>query len=199
MSDQSEFGMDDDSLTPAERMAFESLPAEQEPSRLLEERTVKALRQRGLLSRPGATAADGPPRVHAGVTRVWRIGAAIAAAILLFASGLSVGQIIGARQTTDAVEAALGSPQLQEAMRVQRTGSDYVAALAALAESTSSEDSLANAQGVEVALTALWAAANEIVRLAPEDPLAAKILLEFDRARLSEQSGGPASELVIWN
>jgi hypothetical protein len=84
-------------------------------------------------------------------------------------------------------------------MRVQRTGTDYVSALAALAEQTPDGDSAAAAQGVEVALTALWAAANEIVRLAPEDPLAARILVEFERARLQEEPGGPAHELVIWN
>jgi hypothetical protein len=39
----------DDELTPREREALKALPRERMPGRLLEERTVQALRQRGLL------------------------------------------------------------------------------------------------------------------------------------------------------
>ncbi len=199
MSDELKFGRDDEQLSESERHAFETLERDRTPGRLLEERTVRALRERGLLATADVVStAGGGPRERR-FRGAWGAAAAIAAAILLFASGISVGQVIGARQTTDAVEAALGSPELRDAMRVQRTGTDYVSALAALAEQTPDGDSAAAAQGVEVALTALWAAANEIVRLAPEDPLAARILVEFERARLQEEPGGPAHELVIWN
>ena len=202
MNDEQDFGQEDERLTEAERTAFAALEREHEPGRLLEERTVKALRERGLLASTESRLASRPDSHttwRVGLGGAWKLAAAIAAAILLFGSGISVGQMIGARQTTVAVEAALGSPELRDAMRVQRAGTDYVAALAALAERSASDDSAAAAQGVEVALTALWAAANEIVRLAPEDPLAARILVEFERARLQEQTDGPAHELVIWN
>jgi hypothetical protein len=36
-------------LTPQEQAAFDALPREADPGRLLEERTVQALRERGLL------------------------------------------------------------------------------------------------------------------------------------------------------
>ena len=45
--------MDDNELTPAERELFAALPREREPGRLLEERTVRALREQGLLKAPG--------------------------------------------------------------------------------------------------------------------------------------------------
>jgi hypothetical protein len=53
-----------------------------------------------------------------------------------------------------------------------------VAALEALADF----DGVAadSGQALEVALTALWAASNEIVRMAPDDPLAARILQGFE-------------------
>ena len=44
--------MHDDDLSPDERAAFEALPRERDPGRMLEERTVQALRARGLLAPP---------------------------------------------------------------------------------------------------------------------------------------------------
>ena len=49
---------------------------------------------------------------------------------------------------------------------------------------------------VEVALTALWAAANEIVRLAPDDPLAARILQGF-QARAQVMNRYEASNQLL--
>lgn len=180
-------------LTAEERAAFEALPRETDPGQLLEERTVRALRDEGLLA-TGSGRAPGPPLVGE-VPRGrpwWRSAAAIAAGVALFAGGLSVGQMLGARQTADAFHTVFEDSDTRLASQLQRAGSDYVAALAALsaAESHAAADS---GQALEVALTALWAAANEIVRLAPDDPLAARILQGFQaRAELEgeSQSGG---------
>lgn len=172
-------------LTSAEREALAGLTREGDPGRLLEERTVRALRAEGLLAEPtGKRAAE--RSVGAVVRRHlrWRSVAAAAAGVALFAGGLSVGQALGARQTVDAFHTVFEDGDARLASELQRAGSDYVAALAALAES---EDRAAadSGQALEVALTALWAAANEIVRLAPDDPLAARILQGF-QARIEE-------------
>ena len=92
MSDQRPHG-GDERLTDAERRALDALPSEKAPGRLLEERTVAALRERGLL----ASAPHGSERPARGSRRgaTWQWVAAAAAAVLLFASGVSVGQMIG--------------------------------------------------------------------------------------------------------
>jgi hypothetical protein len=74
--------MTEDELTPAEREALRALPREAQPGDLLEERTVRALREAGLLGRrrPGR----------------WRpqfiYPAAAAACVLFFVAGFAVGQ-----------------------------------------------------------------------------------------------------------
>jgi hypothetical protein len=108
----------------------------------------------------------------------WRSAAAIAAGIALFAGGMSIGQMLGSRQTAEAFQTVFEEGDVRLASQVQRAGSEYVAALEALADvDGAAADS---GQALEVALTALWAAANEIVRLAPDDPLAARILQGFE-------------------
>ena len=74
--------MSENELTPEERDAFGALPREREPSRLLEERTVAALRERSLLRRAGA----GP------ASRILRAGAA-AAAVAVFMGGFAAGRV----------------------------------------------------------------------------------------------------------
>jgi len=146
---------------PGELEWVAGLPKEREPGRLLEERTVRALRQRGLL-RP------------AGMHRAWWATAA-AAAIALFATGFAVGQrsSIGlASQLADGQQQAT----MQLAQQVQRTGSAYVAALAALARVSGGVDTSAVEQGREAARSALYAAATEFASLVPSDPVASQIL-----------------------
>lgn len=183
-------------LTAAEREALAGLPRERDPGRLLEERVVRALRGEGILASRGARTADTsygrPSRGHSW----WRAAAAAAAAVALFAGGLSVGQAMGARQTVDAFQTVFEEGDALLAARVQRAGSDYVASLVALSEA---DGKLVadTSQALEVALTALWAAANEIVRLAPDDPLSARILQGFEaRARAAEDPGRGGQLLV---
>jgi hypothetical protein len=184
-------------LTDAEREALAALPRERDPGQLLEERTVRALRDEGLLVAPSGGHPGSSPR-HADPhgRPWWRSAAAIAAGIALFAGGLSIGQTLGARQTADAFQTVFEEGDGRLASQVQRAGSDYVEALAALTESDG-RMAADSGQAVEVALMALWAAANEIVRLAPDDPLAARILQGFEaRAQEAGQYGAGGQLLV---
>ncbi|MDP2471239.1 MAG: hypothetical protein Q8W46_10250 [Candidatus Palauibacterales bacterium] len=184
-------------LTAAEREALDALPREREPGRLLEERTVRTLRDEGLLaSGPGRRVESASDSGMSTRRPWWRSAAAIAAGIALFAGGLSVGQVLGARQTADALQTVFVGRDARLASEVQRTGSDYVAALAALSE-VDFQQPADSGQALEVALTALWAAANEIVRLAPDDPLTARILQGFEARARESNDRGPGGQLLV--
>ncbi|MCL7960580.1 MAG: hypothetical protein M8861_10330 [marine benthic group bacterium] len=177
--------------------ALDRLPREREPGRMLEERTVRALREEGLIvSAAGSAEARPAARIDLRHRPWWRSAAAIAAGIALFAGGLSVGQMLGARQTADAFQTVFEDGDVLLAAQVQRAGSDYVAALAALsaADGGAAADT---SQALEVALTALWAAANEIVRLAPDDPVTARILQGFEAKAQESADYGAAGQLLV--
>jgi len=187
-------------LTLQERGAFGALPREREPDRMLEERTVNALRDEELLGAPDVArrSADGPPRRDERGRPWWMSVAAIAAGVALFAGGLSIGQALGARQTADAFQTVFEEGDMRLASQVQRAGSDYVAALAALVEADGGAAVAADTgQALEVALTALWAAANEIVRLAPDDPLTARILQGFEARAEESDDQGVGGQLLV--
>ena len=67
-------------------------------------------------------------------------------------------------------------------------------ALAQFADSTNNLP----AQGREVALAALYAAANEVLRLAPNDPMATEILRGFQRVTQQSAPQQGAQRLVVW-
>lgn len=164
-----------------------ALPRERETGGLLEERTVAALRKRGILT-------------HRRVRRLrsaWLAGG-IAASIALFASGVVVGQWLGSRATTSAVLAMQQSDPQRTAAQVQRAGSAYVGALQALAHLSDSTRTEVSLQGREVALTALHAAANEVIRIAPNDPIAAEILRGFQRVRQQQTSQPQQLRQIVW-
>lgn len=144
-------------LTPEERMAFERLPRASEPSRMLEERIVKSLREEGLLarstssgagcgsavqvgdggrergkSRGGGVATGGWAR-SAGIPP-WALAASVAASLVLFGCGVLLGHTVGARSTAETFLAVREQDANQLALRIQEAGSAYVAALAALSE-----------------------------------------------------------------
>lgn len=166
------------------------LPREALPSALLEERTVRELRKRGLLRRQRSLPVS------------WLAGS-VAASIALFASGVAVGQWLGTRNTISTVAeiASQTSTTAAAAAQVQETGTAYVQALEALVNSANqAQGQPSDPQAREVALTALHAAANEVVRLAPNDPVAAKILQGIEQAR--RQADPPterqASRQIVW-
>jgi len=110
-------------LTPAERAAFAALPRAAEISDVAEERTVQALRARGLL---GARRRPGPMR--------WlRRSLQLAAALTLFLGGLLVGRRLGPPRSPEAGSAAA------VALQVQRTGSSFVRALTLVSHETATD------------------------------------------------------------
>jgi len=102
-----------------------------------------------------------------------------AAAVLLFTGGVAVG-----RRWERPVQPVRDA--LAPAVEVQRTGTEYVAALHSLAERPDSPAT--QAQGREAALSVLYGAAHELVRLSPDDAGVGQILKTVSVTR----SGGPA-------
>ncbi|HEX6559484.1 MAG TPA: hypothetical protein VF021_08475 [Longimicrobiales bacterium] len=166
------------------------LPAEKAPGTLLEERTVRELRRRGLLRRKHS------------LPTAWLIGS-VAASLALFATGVVVGQYLGTRNTVGAIaELQQKNDAGAAAAQVQQTGSAYVQALEALVSTaqqnpTRTQDTR---QAREVALTALHAAANEVVRLAPNDPVVAKILqgIEQEKTQSQQRGGTTPKRQIVW-
>jgi hypothetical protein len=184
-------GHDEDELDPGLRARLAALPREQDPGRLLEERTVRALRERGMLQAPAA---------HGRVRRIpaaW-LGGAAAAGIALFAGGLVTGQWMGARATAGMVHAVQAADTRGAALAVQQTGTAYVEAMAHFAELSDSASHAQTAQGREVAARMLRAAADELVRIAPDDPLAAAVLAAFQRADSARTARSGEKQGVVW-
>ena len=182
---------DPNDLTPAERRACEALPREAEPPTGLEDRTVALLQARGVLAVPLRPLAAPTHRWHP----AWLVGA-LAASLALFASGIAVGQFLGARSATIAAAVGLGSSLAERTQQVQRTGSEYVAALSALLQETDTSDA-SRQRATEAALGALGAAAQEVFRLAPSDPLAAAVLRGLTERRRASQPPPPTRN-VVW-
>jgi len=178
-----------DELTPAERHAFQALPREAEPRKGLEDRTVALLQARGVLAVPFRAA---PRRWQP----AWLVGA-LAASVALFATGFAAGQYLGARTATIAAAVGLGGSIAERTQHVQRTGSEYVAALAALVQERDTSDLAARQQATQTALNALGAVAQEVARLAPDDPLAAAVLRGLTERRRAAQPPA-AQRAVVW-
>lgn len=148
----------DDELTAAERQALDALPRERQPSALLEERTVRALRERGLLRGRGSAWSRAP----------WR-AAATAAAIALFAAGTAFGQWLGARQAADTLAIVQQTDAMAAALQVQYAGTAYLDALAALVATANQAEPAAARQAREVAFAVYRGAADELDRLVSAD------------------------------
>jgi hypothetical protein len=176
----------DDELTPTERNAFATLRRNLESPRILEERIVSALRAEGLLARP-------KPRVE----RFPWLVAAVAAGAVLYLGGIATGQWLANRQTAGMLTTIEQNGAMQAAALVQQTGSAYAQAIAALGRVPVTADSQHLMQGREVALTALYAAANQVVRLAPDDPVVVRILQVLDRER-PDSGLSRTTRRVVW-
>lgn len=186
--------MHPDDLTEREREELNALPREARPRDGLEQRVVAALREEGLLLRPM------PLRLP--ISPAW-IGAAVAASLVLFVGGIALGGWIESRRTTDMlvkIHERDSQTAAAAAAAVQRTGSAYVAALTALASfaDTSGTPAPSVAEGREVAANALHAAASQMVRISPEDPLAVRILQGLDRAARRDTANADGSKLTVW-
>lgn len=101
----------------------------------------------------------------------------LAAAVLIFVSGVAVGR------TWDRSASAAPPPvqdPLATAAEVQRAGTEYVAAVAALRGEPRAE---IRDQGREAALSTLVGAAHEIARMSPGNESASQLLSTASRAR----------------
>lgn len=198
-----------DGPVPAElEAALRELPREREPGELLEERTVRAVRAAGVLQpagAPGPAGGDGHlgsrPGWHGGSFRVpaswWAAG--VAASLALFAGGVVTGQWLGGRQAADMLAAQQQATMQEMSALVEQTGSAYVNALSRLAESNAGAGTAGQSAAHEAALQILHQAANEVVRMAPDDPVAAKILQGFDHAALQQApADGERSRRIMW-
>ena len=201
---------DDIELTPDEKAAFDELPREASPSEFLEERIVGALREDGILrSASGSPARRGESHRH--LVRPWVVAtASMAASVMLFGSGVAVGQWMGTRSTERILLAVREQDNRLVAQRVQEAGSAYVHALAALAELRDSPATGARGgsrvspaqvaseiqQGGEAALGALYAAALELARVTPGDPDIARIQQILEERRFEPVSGSGVTKTV---
>jgi hypothetical protein len=183
-------GTEDEEMTPELRRQLDALPRERDPGRLLEERTVRALRERGLIE----TARAGG-RVRR-IPMAW-LGGAVAAGIALFAGGVAMGEWMGSRHTAQVVQAVQAQNERQAALLVQQTGSAYVQALGQMAAMSDSGQA-APAESREVATRILRAAADELVRIAPDDPIAGAVLAGFQRADSAQAAGAGQKQRVVW-
>ena len=176
-------------LSPAERAAFAALSREREPGRLLEERTVRALRQQGLV--------DPPARGGVRIPRHW-LATGVAAGLALFAGGLSLGQWMGVRAAENAIAAERARSAEQATTMLRETGKAYVAALSAFARVADTTSDARSAQGREAAKQLLRAAASEVVRIDPNDPVATGILAGFDQGPRGAVPDTAAGRKVVW-
>ena len=201
--------VDENDLTPEEEMAFQGLPRELEPSRILEERVVKALREEGVLG--AARVETGPPATAISHwLRPWMVAVSVAASLVLFASGVIFGQRMGSMTTAEAFIQVREQDAAQLALRIQEAGSAYVAALAALSEldpagqggegagQAASLEGVGVRQGREVALGALYGAANELARMSPDDVDVQRILQILEDRQAREEGRGGAGRNVVW-
>lgn len=188
---------DDTEWTPEERAALDRLPREEDPGELLEERTVAALKARGLLGQPARdrAGARGAPRPHrpfgTAVHPAWW-AAGIAAALAIFFAGLALGQARAGATTAELMTALHSAEAAERPSLIQQTGSLYVDAIAGLATATQDRETVGT--GVEVGLTALYAAAYELARLHPEDPRLQQVLVALESRRTN---GDPETD-VHW-
>jgi hypothetical protein len=162
-----------DELTAEERAALAALPREREPGRLLEERTVRALREAGWV--------EAPRRRRIAFPRHW-LAAGVAAGVALFTGGLSLGQYMGARAAERALAEERARSSEQAAALVRATGTAYVAALSSFARLADTARGPKAEQGRQAAKQLLHAAASEVARIDPNDPVATGILAGFERA-----------------
>lgn len=125
----------------------------------------------GIEARIAAPAAvSRPRRSMASVLR-------LAAAVLIFVSGVAVGRVW---DRSGSVPAPPDQNPLATATEVQRAGTEYVAAVAALRGEPRAE---IRHQGREAALSTLVGAAHEIARMSPENESASQLLSTASRAR----------------
>jgi len=183
-----------DNLSPDERRELAALPREHVASAALEERIIAALRDARVFGRRQASLGR-----YRRLRRSWTAVAACAASLAIFASGILVGRRSAHAEQVSATPTATRdvvrpgtTDSMQLAHEVQRAGSEYVSLLERLpsrspADSTSSQ---AAQLGREAARSTLHAAARQLARVSPNDPVA---MLLVEGLRPDTRSGQ-----VLW-
>jgi anti-sigma factor RsiW len=100
-----------------------------------------------------------------------------AAAALLLGIGFGGGRLSGTPDSREAllVAADTVATAMTAAIRVQRAGSEYVAAVAHFVAATHGRDSLVTSQGREAAIAACYGATRELTRLRDDDSSAVQL------------------------
>jgi hypothetical protein len=181
-------------LSPDERRAFAALPREYVGSAALEERVVHALHDARLL---GSSLAP-----SSGMRRLKFAASVLAASLVFFVGGIAVGrQSAHAEQIIVAPPVAVTRPapqvtedSMQLAKQVQRAGSEYVSLLERLPSHAPTDSPATRAEllGREAARSTLHAAARQLARVSPNDPVA-MLLVEGLRPSPDARSGQ-----VLW-
>ena len=183
--------MTDDELTPYEKKALESLPKERVPSAFLEERVVRALRREGFLrSREGRRVIP--------VTG-WRIAGAVVACIAFVICGFGLGYWASSRPVAVQQVLVPETNGMPLAYSVQQAGTEYILALEALAAYSDTTKADWARQGREVALSTLYTAADQIVKIVPRDVLARCIvhaIVATDTTGIEQKSGANQRRLI---
>ena len=111
-----------------------------------------------------------------------------------------LGAWLESRHTTQVVLDMHQRDTADAAAMVQRTGSAYVSALSTLAAFAEKARPQELAPAREAAVNALHAAANQMVRLVPEEPVAVNILQGMARAAHGDSLETAAAEprRVVW-
>ena len=167
----------DEGLTPEEAARFALLPRTARVDDLALERTVAALRERGLLTSPK----------WRNTRRAWAVAGAIAASLLLFAGGVVYGQRIARPDTSS----------MSPAAQVQLAGSAYVAAVVRFGESSPDSVPANVVAGLQAGTATLHAAAATLARIDPSDAQVERLrtMLEFASSTPGNNAGG---RLVVW-
>jgi hypothetical protein len=85
------------------------------------------------------------------------------------------------------------------ASAVQRTGRAYLSALGVLAQASASSDPREVARARETAQNVLHEAANEMVRMAPDDPVSAHILQGLEKAKVqAATASSDGKQRMVW-
>jgi hypothetical protein len=177
-------------LTASEKKAMEELPRDRVPSRWLEDRVVRALRERGFLK---------PYRRRVVELTAWRIAAAAAVCVVLLAIGFVLGQRTGSGQPASADLYLQERNDLSVATSLQRAGSAYLLALERLTTIPDSADGQQDVQGCEVALTTLCTAADQVTRLVPKNELAEQLLDAIESGPAKQEVEGRGDVTIEYN
>ena len=196
----------DESLDPAPRLEAETHLAEcPECAEVLDELRSLRTTLRGLPKRADRTPAFAtfdsghsprplPIRSAGGAEgrrrALWRVAGTAAA----FAVGIVVGGALGDRVGEQAAGPAGGLRAMEVATEVQRTGTAYAAAVAALGDLTDRPGATgAFFQGREAALSVLYAATLAYAGLEPSDGTVGRILEAVEAARRQPAEDPPAT------